>query len=60
MTQQHSQDSRVDLLMRQFVAEIIRYISGGGDHANARMNMNERGVPHEVQRRVMDGRAVTH
>jgi hypothetical protein len=54
---QAREDRRIDLAMRQYVGEILRYLASGGDHANARMNMNERGVPPEVQRRVIDGDA---
>ncbi|HRP97582.1 MAG TPA: hypothetical protein PL143_15175 [Rhodocyclaceae bacterium] len=50
-------ERRIDLAMRQYVAEILRYLAQGGDHANARMNMTERGVPAEVQQRVIDGDA---
>ncbi|MGL1833814.1 hypothetical protein ACKVEX_09420 [Rhodocyclaceae bacterium SMB388] len=50
-------DQRIDFAMRQFVGKIIDYLMAGGDHANAMMNMTERGVPHEVQRRVIEGNA---
>ncbi len=50
-------DQRVDLAMRQFVGKIIEYLMEGGDHANAMMNMAERGVPYTVQRRVIEGNA---
>lgn len=50
-------DQRVDLAMRQFVGKIIEYLMEGGDHANAMMNMSERGVPYPVQRRVIEGNA---
>ncbi|HRQ57589.1 MAG TPA: hypothetical protein PLN31_09225 [Azoarcus taiwanensis] len=53
-------DQRIDLVMRQFVGQIIEYLMLGGDHANARLNMTERGVPHEVQRRVLEGNATRH
>jgi len=49
---------RIDFMLRRFVSDIIQYLSNGGDHANALMNMIERGVPPEVQRRVLEGRAV--
>ena len=51
-------DQRVDLAMRAFIGKIIDYLRAGGDHANAMMNMSERGVPLHVQRRVVDGNAV--
>jgi len=51
-------DMRIDFMLRRFVSDIIQYLSNGGDHANALMNMIERGVPPEVQRRVLEGRAV--
>ena len=44
--------------MRAFIGKIIDYLRAGGDHANAMMNMSERGVPLHVQRRVVDGNAV--
>lgn len=50
-------DMRVDWLMRQYVGEIIEYLARGGDHANAKMNMIERGVPALVQDRVLQGKA---
>lgn len=50
-------EQRIDLEMREFVGKIIAYLEGGGDHANARMNMTERGVPAEVQHRVLNGQA---
>lgn len=50
-------DQRIDFAMRQFVGKIIEYLMAGGDHANAMMNMTERGVPYEVQRRVIEGNA---
>lgn len=53
-------DMRVDWAMRQYVDQIIDYLSKGGDQANARMNMTERGVPVPVQHRVLEGRAVVH
>lgn len=53
-------DQRVDIVMRQFVGQIIDYLMSGGDHANALLNMNERGVPQEVQRRVLEGNATRH
>lgn len=60
MTAHHLTEMRVDLVLRQFVGEIIRYLASGGDHANARMNMIERGVPSHVQQRVLEGRAALH
>jgi len=48
---------RVDWAMRQFVGAIMDYLARGGDHANAQMNMTERGVPLHVQRRVLEGTA---
>jgi hypothetical protein len=48
---------RVDWAMRQYVGTIIYYLAHGGDQANARMNMTERGVPVHVQRRVLEGKA---
>lgn len=57
---QHQPDQRVDLTMRQFVGTIIEYLGRGGDHANALMNMTERGVPNDVQRRVVEGNATRH
>jgi hypothetical protein len=51
------QDRRIDLALREFVGKVIRYLKEGGDHANALMNMTEHGVPAEVQRRVLSGRA---
>jgi len=57
---QHQQDQRVDLTMRQFVGSIIEYLVRGGDHANALMNMAERDVPKDVQRRVIEGNATRH
>lgn len=48
-------ERRIDLAMRHFITEILRYLAHGGDQANARMNMTERGVPWEVQRRVIMG-----
>lgn len=53
-------NQRVDLTMRQFVGSIIEYLTQGGDHANALMNMAERGVPQDVQRRVIAGNATRH
>ena len=53
-------DLRIDLAMRQFIGDILRYLADGGDHANARMNMIERGVPLDVQQRVLDGKATYH
>lgn len=53
-------DQRIDLVMRQFVGQIIEYLMRGGDHANALLNMSERGVPQEVQRRVLGGNATRH
>ena len=53
-------DQRVDLVMRQFVGQIIEYLMRGGDHANALLNMSERGVPQDVQRRVLKGNATRH
>lgn len=50
-------EQRIDLLMREFVGKVIAYLEDGGDHANAKMNMTERGVPAEVQRRVLNGQA---
>lgn len=50
-------DMRVDWLMRQYVGKIIEYLARGGDHANAKMNMTERGVPTHVQERVLEGSA---
>ena len=50
-------DMRVDLALREFIGKVITYLREGGDHANALMNMIERGVPAEVQRRVLNGRA---
>lgn len=50
-------EMRVDWLMRQYVGEIIEYLARGGDHANAKMNMTERGVPAQVQDRVLRGKA---
>lgn len=50
-------EQRIDLAMREFVGKIIVYLEAGGDHANAQMNMTENGVPVEVQRRVLSGRA---
>jgi len=50
-------EMRVDWLMRQYVGEIIEYLARGGDHANAKMNMTERGVPVSVQERVLQGKA---
>jgi len=50
-------DLRVDLALREFIGKVIRYLREGGDRANALMNMIERGVPAEVQRRVLEGRA---
>ncbi len=54
------QDLRLDYAMRDYVAKIIEYLSQGGDHANARMNMIENGVPAPVQARVLEGKAVSH
>ncbi len=51
-------DLRVDLALREFIGKVIRYLQQGGDHANAKMNMIERGVPPDVQRRVLSGNAV--
>lgn len=53
-------DQRIDLAMRQYVAVIIEYLRTGGDHANAIMNMAERGVPADVQKRVIEGNATVH
>ena len=53
-------EMRVDWVMRQYVETIIQYLAQGGDHANARMNMTERGVPVHVQRRVMEINASIH
>jgi len=53
-------DRRIDLALREFVGKVIRYLKEGGDHANALMNMTEHGVPNEVQRRVLSGRATPH
>ena len=53
-------DQRIDLVMRQFVGQIIDYLMRGGDHANALLNMSERGVPLDVQRRVLEGNATRH
>ncbi|NMG73195.1 hypothetical protein [Aromatoleum diolicum] len=53
-------EMRVDWVMRQYVETIIQYLAKGGDHANARMNMTERGVPVHVQRRVMDATVSVH
>lgn len=50
-------EMRVDWAMRQFVGTVIEYLARGGDHANAQMNMTERGVPLHVQRRVLEGTA---
>jgi hypothetical protein len=50
-------DMRVDWAMRQYVGKIIEYLVKGGDRANARMNMVERGVPEQVQHRVLEGQA---
>ena len=50
-------ERRVDLALREFIGKVIRYLKEGGDHANALMNMTEHGVPNEVQRRVLSGRA---
>lgn len=50
-------EMRVDWVMRQYVGTIIQYLAQGGDHANAQMNMTERGVPVHVQRRVLEGSA---
>lgn len=58
VTTYNHQDLRIDFMLRRFVSDIIQYLSNGGDHANALMNMIERGVPPEVQRRVLEGRAV--
>lgn len=60
MTTINHQDMRIDLVLRRFVSDIIHYLSNGGDHANALMNMIERGVPPEVQQRVLEGRAVAN
>jgi hypothetical protein len=49
---------RVDWPMRQYVGKIIEYLARGGDHANAKMNMTERGIPVHVQHRVLEGNAV--
>lgn len=43
--------------MRQYVGKIIDYLARGGDHANAKMNMTERGIPLHVQQRVLEGTA---
>lgn len=53
-------EKRLDLVTREFVGKIIAYLEDGGDRANARMNMIERGVPSEVQRRVLEGEATRH
>ena len=53
-------DMRVDWAMRQYVDQIVEYLSKGGDQANARMNMTERGVPLSVQHRVLEGRVAVH
>ncbi|NMG14388.1 hypothetical protein [Aromatoleum bremense] len=50
-------EMRVDWAMRQFIGAIMDYLARGGDHANAQMNMTERGVPLHVQRRVLEGTA---
>ncbi len=50
-------DLRIDLAMREYVRRIIEYLAQGGDHANARMNMIENGVPEHVQARVLQGKA---
>ncbi len=52
------EEQRLDWSMRRFVSDVIQYLQHGGDHANARMNMTERGVPFAVQSRVIDGLAV--
>lgn len=51
---------RNDWALRQYVGSIIAYLMRGGDRANARMNMNERGVPPDVQKRILEGRASLH
>jgi len=51
------QEMRVDWAMRQYVGKIIDFLARGGDHANAKMNMTERGVPLHVQQRVLEGTA---
>ena len=51
-------EQRLDWSMRRFVSDVIQYLRHGGDHANARMNMTERGVPFAVQSRVLEGTAV--
>lgn len=51
------QEMRVDWAMRQYVGKIIEFLARGGDHANAKMNMTERGVPLHVQERVLKGAA---
>ncbi len=50
-------EKRRDLWMRRFVGKIIDYLMQGGDHANARLNMIEIGIPPDVQRRVLHGLA---
>lgn len=52
-----SRDKRMDLLTRRFVSQIIEYLMEGGDHANARLNMTEHGVPGNIQKRVINGLA---
>ncbi len=51
-------ERRVDWAMRQYVETIVQYLAMGGDHANARMNMTERGVPTSVQLRVLERFAI--
>lgn len=51
------QEQRIDWVMRQYVETIIQYLARGGDRANARANMTERGVPVHVQERVFEGHA---
>lgn len=53
-------DMRVDWAMRQYVDQVVGYLSKGGDQANARMNMTERGVPLPVQHRVLEGKVAVH
>lgn len=50
-------EQRIDWVMRQYVETIVQYLARGGDRANARTNMTERGVPVHVQDRVFQGHA---
>lgn len=51
-------EQRVDWAMRHYVDKITEYLAQGGEPANARMNMTERGVPFHVQQRMLERFAV--